>query len=250
MKTMSAFRDAPAGDRWALAPHVRACASEDQVVLLDLRRDRYLAVGAAAAAALAHAVDGWPHDDRHGAGSGHDADAAPWAQSLAARGLLVDGPRSSLRLPHACVPEATASLGAQDAVPHPRVGLRRSLSFARHTLAAATALRSRSLWSVVRAAARRRARRAPEAGMPCAEAALDAVAAYEWLRVFVYTSRDRCLFDSLALTGFLADEDLYPHWVIGVRTDPFAAHSWVQSGHTVLNDLHERVRRFKPILVV
>jgi hypothetical protein len=78
----------------------------------------------------------------------------------------------------------------------------------------------------------------------------DAIATYDRLRPLVLTKHDRCVHDSLTLLGFLASEGLFPHWVIGVKTGPFGAHSWVQSGATVLNDLHENVRRYRPILVV
>jgi hypothetical protein len=70
------------------------------------------------------------------------------------------------------------------------------------------------------------------------------------MRPLVITSHDKCLHDSLTLLRFLAAEKLYPSWVVGVRTRPFAAHSWVQSGDLVLNDTHEYVRGFTPILVV
>ena len=77
-----------------------------------------------------------------------------------------------------------------------------------------------------------------------------ALLAYETLRPFVFTAREKCLLDSLALVMFLAKDGLLPRWVIGVRTGPFGAHSWVQCGTTVLNDQHEYVRQFRPILVV
>jgi hypothetical protein len=66
----------------------------------------------------------------------------------------------------------------------------------------------------------------------------------------LFTAHDRCLHDSLTLVRFLATKRLFPRWVIGVRTRPFAAHSWVQSGPTVLNDVHEHARDYRPILVV
>ena len=76
------------------------------------------------------------------------------------------------------------------------------------------------------------------------------VAAYEAMRPLLFTARKECLLDSLALMAFLATEDVFPRWVLGVKTGPFGAHSWVQSGSTVLNDQHEHVRQFVPILVV
>ena len=75
-------------------------------------------------------------------------------------------------------------------------------------------------------------------------------ATYERLRPLLLTANEKCLFDSLAMMGFLADQDLYPRWIIGVKTRPFGAHSWVQAGSTVLNDQHEYVRQFRPILAV
>lgn len=70
------------------------------------------------------------------------------------------------------------------------------------------------------------------------------------LRPLLFTAHDRCLHDSLALVNFLASESVSATWVIGVRTDPFAAHAWVQTGDLVLNDQHEHVRRFRPIVTV
>ncbi|WP_431261872.1 lasso peptide biosynthesis B2 protein [Roseateles chitinivorans] len=77
-----------------------------------------------------------------------------------------------------------------------------------------------------------------------------AALAFERLRPLAFSARDRCLHDSLSLVFFLFAEGLSARWVIGVKTNPFGAHSWVQSGRTVLNDQHEFVRAFRPILVV
>jgi hypothetical protein len=58
-----------------------------------------------------------------------------------------------------------------------------------------------------------------------------------------------CLFDSLGLLHFLAQFRHFPRWIFGVKLEPFAAHCWVQSGDTVLNDTVEVVRQYTPILV-
>lgn len=78
----------------------------------------------------------------------------------------------------------------------------------------------------------------------------DTVAAFHALRPLLFTARDRCLNDSLALVAFLAREGIASRWVIGVRVQPFGAHAWVQVDGLVLNDLHENVRHYEPILVV
>lgn len=110
-------------------------------------------------------------------------------------------------------------------------------------------LRHRSLAEIVRLVADSRPQGVwnHDAGEGAIEAA---ICSYMRVRPFAFTAHDRCLHDSLTLTQFLAARQLFPQWVIGVKTDPFGAHSWVQSGHTVLNDLHENVRRYRPILVV
>jgi hypothetical protein len=73
---------------------------------------------------------------------------------------------------------------------------------------------------------------------------------YRLMRPFLYTYRDSCLLDSLALLRFLARYHHYPQWVIGVRTQPFRAHSWLQCGDVVLNDTAEHASSYKPLLVV
>jgi hypothetical protein len=69
-------------------------------------------------------------------------------------------------------------------------------------------------------------------------------------RAFVYSSREKCLYDSLVLLEFLAHFKLFPTLVIGVTTFPFRAHCWLQYGSLVLTDYVERTRVFTPILVV
>jgi hypothetical protein len=60
----------------------------------------------------------------------------------------------------------------------------------------------------------------------------------------------RCLFDSLALLYYLQAFELRPSWVFGVRSEPFDAHCWLQTGETVVNDSLEKVAAYAPILVV
>ncbi|CAN5888425.1 hypothetical protein BH11PSE8_BH11PSE8_32910 [soil metagenome] len=238
------------GQRLRLASHVRACHSDDQVILLDLRRNLYLGVGGPHLAALATAIDGWPSSCQaavHVPVSA--AEIAALAKPLIAQGLLTDQPVD--HEPKEVIGEATTSLNALDAVAHPTLGTRRFLRVLRSAASAALWLRCRSLLVTTQAVAARRARLGDDASRPPAPATVsNAVAAYERLRSLVYSAHGRCLHDSLALVGFLAQEGILARWVIGVQTRPFAAHSWVQSGGLVLNDQHEHVRRFSPIVVV
>lgn len=70
------------------------------------------------------------------------------------------------------------------------------------------------------------------------------------IRPFVYSSRDKCLYDCLVLLEFLAHFELFPTLIIGVTTFPFRAHCWLQYGPLVLTDYVEHTRAYTPILVV
>jgi hypothetical protein len=239
--------------RLQLAPHVRACESGGQVILLDLRRSRYIAIGGRQLSVLAHAVDGWPASDAAVNESVNESDIATLTKPLLAQGLLAPRPieRSTVPSRAAAIEEASASLDAEDAMQDAPVGAARVVRMVRSAAVTATWLRWRSLLSIAGAVAARRARCDTSYQKPDSPQALLAeVAAYEKLRPLLFTTRDRCLHDSLTLVGFLAAAGIFPRWVIGVQTRPFGAHSWVQSGATVLNDHADRVRRFRPILVV
>ena len=241
------MRTAMSNRRLRLAPHVRACSSDGQVILLDLRNNQYLGVGGTESNALADQIEGWPVSPESAGECATSVTLAALTQRLVSRGLLTHA--SSERLPDLRLVEASASLDV--ALADSGITARRLGRFLQSAATAALWLRCRSLHSIATAvAARRERQRIPAPDARSLEAMTSGTAAYERLRPFVFSAQHECLHDSLALVGFLATEGVFPRWVIGVRTRPFGAHSWVQSGGTVLNDLHENVRRFRPILVV
>ena len=63
----------------------------------------------------------------------------------------------------------------------------------------------------------------------------------------VRSPANRCLSRSLAMARRLAGLRCNALLVIGVRAQPFTAHSWVQSGDFVLNDTPDEVSRYTPI---
>lgn len=235
--------------RLGIASHVRACYSNGQVILLDLRRNRYIGVGSPHLGALSDHVDGWPRSPETTNDGNNSAAVNVLTHRLVSQGLLTDRPTD--RRPDITVEEATSSLDFEDATTDRAVSARCLGRFLRSAAVTAAWLRFRSLHSIANAVAARRERLEPTTSDSASgRAMLGAAAAYDKLRPFVFTAQDKCLHDSLALIGFMASEGIFPRWVIGVKTRPFAAHSWVQSGATVLNDHHEHVRRFRPILVV
>jgi len=237
----------------ALASHVRGCAVDDQLLLLDLRSSRYLGLSGTRARALTPVV---APAQALGAGADSmslsDEEWAAIAAPLIAQGLLMNGGGTHRAPPSAR--EALASLDGADAGATSRTTTRATAPefwhFALATGATALSLRTRSLQAMVHAVERRRARgRLPVLCEPT-DRLRRAVAVFDSLRPLAFTARDQCLFDSLALNHFLARQGLAVQWLVGVRTRPFGAHAWLQCGATVLNDQHEHVRRYTPILVV
>lgn len=235
-----------------LASHVRARECGGQVVLLDLRSNRYVGIGRTASVALSHCVGGWPS-----VAEGTIAETVPsgsieirtMAQRFLSQGLLsCTAPTRPLDIPLAI---ADASLDFEDLSTPIEFGAQRVARFLRGAAFASCRLRFQSLDTIARAVSERRLRQHGAHGNSLAIPASMRVSAiaYERLRPFLFTARKKCLFDSLSVLEFLASENLFPHWVIGVKTAPFGAHAWVQYGSLVLNDQHARVRQFRPILV-
>lgn len=221
-----------------LAPHVHACALEGQVVLLDLQRNRYLAVPESTA--LSRTVWGWPACAGSASPSPNDDERRVLA--LRRLGLLLDHPVARPPAPVLPEPDRSIDPAARDEVAHRLVADVTRLAVA--TAMAAMQLHCRRLAAIVESHARRRLR-----GDGPPQAVLALAERYARCRPLVLASRDRCLLDSLALLHFLGHAKLSASWVIGVRARPFGAHAWLQCGSTVLNDQHERVRQFHPILV-
>ena len=76
------------------------------------------------------------------------------------------------------------------------------------------------------------------------------VTTFGLLRPLLYTARDKCLFDSIALSLFLLRHGIPSLVVFGVNTAPFEAHCWIQHGDRVLNGTPEFVTAFTPIMTV
>ncbi len=81
------------------------------------------------------------------------------------------------------------------------------------------------------------------------EALLEEVAAFRRMAPWL-PHGGVCLMRSYQLLNHLRASGHDAAWVFGVRTWPFEAHCWLQVEDVVLDDTLERVRAFKPIMVV
>ncbi len=240
---------------YLLAPHVHLCVCGRHAVLMDLRRDRYVA--AQPAHLLAGWVSGWPEAEAplEAAPAAARADrggspAPALLSKLLAQGMLVGSAGTGRRATPLALPIAQRTLLEFD---FDRPPVARAADLRRFALAwarARSALAMRPIHSIVAGVRARKSHqlRAARAADPARERAL--LMAFVHLRPLFYTVRRACLLDCLTLVHFLAASGVYPEWVFGVRTAPFDAHCWVQRGEELFNDTPDRVRQYSPILLV
>ncbi|MFT7773085.1 lasso peptide biosynthesis B2 protein [Roseateles sp.] len=218
------------------------------MILLDLQRGKYVGVGGTSLPTLSRTIADWPANAAAANVELADGGVTPWISKLQQQGLLVAA--TSVPMRPAALATARESLSYSDPIPLPGVPWRRFARLAWSTVITRSWLKRHSLAVIAgKIGQLRRLQPAEVASNRPTDLRL-AASWYLRMRPLVITSHDKCLHDSLTLVRFLATERLYPQWVVGVRTRPFAAHSWVQSDSLVLNDAHEYVRGFTPILIV
>jgi hypothetical protein len=244
-------------EQYLLSRHVHLCPLDNQTVLLDLRQDRYIAVGASQSEALADWVLGWPGAVARDA----DSPSAPQSSNRAYRvkqllrkmlsaGILTMDPDLGKNASPIVLPRPQRTLVRPDLEIRPAV---RANFLAKLALAVATATldtRLRSIQSMVRRVQGRKeryTRGGPHFDLAKAE---DVVQKFVYLRPLFFQARNECLFDCRVLMALLSYYRLFPQWVFGVMANPFGAHCWVQMDDLVVNDTPENVRRFRPIFAI
>jgi hypothetical protein len=234
--------------------HVHLCQTGNQVVFLDLRRDKYLAIGNAERQSLSGQVNGWPAHDDYPDGAAHargsPGSSEPVIRSMLELGLLTSDASTGKHASHPTIESVNEPLIDEALEQRTSIGFRHLPMLLLACARARMTLRLRSLEHAVESVRRRKARSLQHAPAFDLRKNRELVAIFDRLRPFVFTARDACLFDSLALIEFLAMHDSYPTWVIGVHTQPFSAHSWVQHNEFSFNGPVEFLRRFTPILAV
>jgi hypothetical protein len=220
----------------------------DGVVLLDLRRNRYLGLPEMQTAMLSGLVADWPVRNPIDASADYDARRHRLARDLVNSGLLsaIQRRSNSVELP----PPAHCNLRSIDLrearTPIP------ARAYARF---AAAFLRGRLIFSSctlrgVIAHLRRQQAKSAALQEPTRRRLAELLGHFVILRAFAYTSRDRCVLDSLVLAEFLRLHGVRTTFVIGVATRPFEAHCWLQVGSTLVHDEVETISNYVPLLSV
>jgi hypothetical protein len=221
----------------------------DQAILLDLRNDQYLALDGESTRHLGLALIERPATAAATGGTLQAVDAT--IQQLLNRDVLTldshDGKPAvaiSTPMPTRTLLSPVHILGGSVRASR-RIELSRIGPLLGAAMRAKLWLRMREIEWIVNTLSRQTAR--ATLNQPLAE---ELVSLFFDSRPFLFSARNACLYDSLALLLFLRRFDICPDWVFGVRTGPFAAHCWLQSGNVVLNDSVENVRSYTPIMAV
>lgn len=239
--------------RYWLRRHVYVCAPQDSVVFLDVKRDRYFGLSGRQLEALSMVVEGWPSVQRPSSTiqSISISQAIHVADQCVAAGLLTqDLTAGKPAAPPALSLTADLVSVGVDVRSCGRVRPLDTLHFIIACLRAVSLLRFRPLEAIVRRVAGRKQQAPSNSTSDSLETLVTLVCKFRKLRSFLPTDKDQCLFLALALIEFLAHYRQFPTWVIGVQTNPWAAHSWVQQESLVLDASPETVRFYTPILAI
>lgn len=209
--------------------HLSFCQVDDRLVFLDSQADRYFQLRPQLESAFQSSREG------------RAADASDLSR-LAALGLLSSECGHPLSPAQSEPP--TASL-----LELPNRRLRGSLLSTVKATAALIATRRRLSTQSFEANLDRIRRRRTNDYAATAGQAVEVAARFAAVRRRI-PIQPICLLDSLALLEFLAMHGAIADLVLGVRTQPFSAHCWVQSGDLVLNEMLDRAVVHTPILVI
>lgn len=212
------------------------CVAGQKVIFLDLFKDRYLALPQCSTQAFRRLVAG--------NGNAFDGDKDALAPLVNAGYLLAGSSdfQDSYRLATE-IPTGDISFGKRQPF-----RIRHFLVALYWELLTSAMLKFTPLSSVV-ARYRNTRRKCTKDG----EIATSKV--HQWASAFDSTAlilgrADRCLVRSLAMFNVLRRSGFAAEFIIGVRSDPFSAHAWVQREGVVLNDTIEQITNYTPILVI
>ena len=215
--------------RLQIPPHIGVALIDSRAVVLDVAADRYLRLGGRLAAALGMISRALACEDRNAVKALIDAGFVVDSDAVIAPVRLPIHPARALPIDTAA--DADMAL----------VGL------AAATLRTVATLRMRGFAWTIDSARHRKSR--------CARLVEDEEAAVSLALAFAATRpaipvKRICLPDALTLFRLLTQARIESNFVIGVKLDPFAAHSWVQTKTTLLTDDLDVVAELTPILAI
>jgi Transglutaminase-like superfamily len=232
-----------------LPRHVSACRTDEGIVFLDTRHDRYFGFCGQHMDALGTVVQDWPGGNPPYVDptSTPPAELQKMLQALVERGLITESTTGT--------PSEARTLAPPLKMLQPQVTVDRCraataidvVNFLLACSRAAWRLKWQSIEDIMRELASVRCK-AQHRSASSVATTIELAQVFRHLRRFFFSERNRCLFNALSLVYFLRRYEYFPLWVIGVKTAPFGAHSWVQQGEIALDGDPAVLCHFVPIL--
>lgn len=237
--------------RFWLADDVHICRVDAHILVLDVKTNRYRAVGAAATACVRGLVEGWPTEDlQPDTRQSHDERASlAVARELTRRGILAQAHAGKAATPVRHTAPSRQLLPASARISL-RTRLRELLPITASVARASLSLRSCTFEQLIERVRERKRGRTGRARPFDFDLAARLIAQVGVIRPFCYASRNACLFESLMLLELLSRRGMYPDWVFAVRAAPFGAHCWLQQDEVILNDTLEHAQLLTAIMVI
>jgi hypothetical protein len=241
--------EASNSSRYWLENLVFVAPTRHGAILLDLNRNRYLGVGRAETQALERMIEDWPIQ-----ASALFMPSRPIAEkelidSFLSRGIIRSGPHKSRAIPQTSVRLDGELVAIGDEIDSPAsVCISHVLFFFYALVASHLALRFQPIASVVQRVHARRAAAIRNGHDFDWRRASELVSIFRRIRPYVFVAGGHCLLHALTLVHFLAHYNEFPQLVLGVKVDPWGAHSWVQYGNFLLDTNPEKVCGFTAIL--
>jgi hypothetical protein len=234
-----------------LAAHVFVSVGSDGAILLDLRRNKYLGIAMPEATVLALLVDGWPASpaEKSPTLGSSDPRIRELIQSLRQAKILQSSPAVHRIGSRSSLDGDLRSVGDEIFLTT-TVRFGHVARFALGLLTALVFLRLLPLRHTARIVHDRK-RRALDRGYCFNERrAQELTYVFRLLRPYFFTANGHCMLHALSLIQFLAHQGEFPCWVMGVRTQPWGAHSWVQQGELLFDTNPAKVCPYDPILSI
>ena len=238
-----------------MSPLIFTSVTRQGVVLLDLKRNRYLGVSHSDAVVLSRNVEGFPAlDQRAEFGVAEQAERSKHAailETFLRRGIVTmrharEGNIVSSMVPlHGPLISIGDEITAQAVNPGPHVP-----AFLFSLLWSGACLSCVPLRFIVRHVYRRHSAALGKGYTFSVSRTSELVDAFRLIRPYFFRAKEHCLLHALTLVNFLAHYREFPLWVFGVNSDPWTAHSWVQQDHYLLDCNPESVCGLEPILAI
>jgi hypothetical protein len=250
MDVVTAESAQPLPETLWISRHTYWCRLRSTVIYLNLARDEYGTLTEPAQGLMSAIVPGWPLSAEGEAPSlilSNDQISKLRSELITAGVLTSDAAEGKRATP---TRHTVANVALEPNCPQRRtMNGGDFLKFLAACTITAWSLRFRSLQDSVRALARNRhEQETSELADP--DQIADLVAIFRRLRSFTFSGHRNCLFHAIALVRFLAGYGVHADFIMGVKVDPWAAHSWVQHGDYVVDGTPEQVRFYTPLLVV